>query len=194
MSLLNDLIGMFFGGGPPGASVTTETEKTGYNVAEDIAEKVRTLERLQSEAIFTFPADPLPGGKWETKCNFGLIHVANGLECHDLDGLNATKMVRRAADLCLSNPEDWREDSWARAAIHANKGGFAFIGREAPAGEAHGHVASVAPKAMEKSGSWDMLVPFLANVGRPPNDVKKASACFFKDDIPALRCFLWRSE
>jgi hypothetical protein len=171
---------------------------SGFDVQTDAANARMRLESLQDEAIAQFPAE----GSM-TKCNWGLNHIALGMDCLDFDGLapgigdkdalNATCMVRRARELCMSKPQEWREDSWERAVAHAMKGGLAFIGEEAQPGEAHGHVATVAPRPMQRSPSWMTDVPVVANVGKPPNAYKLLSACWRREAQPMLHCFLWRS-
>jgi len=151
---------------------------SGYDRQVDIATAVATLTRLQQEAVALFPA----AGS-ETYCNTGLQHVAKRLGCHDLDGLVATEMVRRAAAL-----PGWRQDTWERAVRHAQQGGLAFLGLE---GYPHGHVASVAALPMEQSGTWGCSVPILANVGKPPNGFKRASQCFLLVERPLIKTFLW---
>lgn len=167
---------------------------SGYSAEADVAARVAMLEQLQESAIAMFPADPLPGGKWVTKCNFGLIHQADGLGCRDLDGLNATCIVRHVAQLCLIPGSGWTEGTPDRAVRHALRGGFGFQGIEAPPGELHGHVAGVAPRPAAISPSWGIPEPVLANVGKPPNDFKLASACFLASERPQIRTFLWREE
>lgn len=188
MSLWTDAL-KYILGQPGGVSVSV-TPGTGYDTAAAEAAAAADLERLQHEAILMFPADPLPGGRWSTKCNFGAMHVADGKGCRDLDGMNATCIVRHLLNLCLTKPEDWREDSWERGVEHAKKGGLVVYGIEAPPGDAHGHVVTGAPRDMQE-GHWGP-VPIAANVGMPPNDFKKLSACFLDSERAAIKCFLWR--
>jgi hypothetical protein len=153
--------------------------------------KVDKLNALIDEAIHRkdLDADPLPGGKFQTKCNFGLQAIARGMGCKELEGMRANEIIAHAA-----MGANWRVDTWERAVLHALEGRFAFMGWSNPAAGASGHVATVAPLEMVKSATWDMLVPWLANVGMPPNAVKMASGCFLKAHKDALRCFLWVKE
>ena len=187
MGLLREIVKIIFGvTSNPGASVTVPIG-TGYSVANEQEKAVEKLTKLQEEAIAKFP----PKGK-ETYCNFGLEYVAHGLGCHDLDNKNATCMVQHAKTLCIVMPQNWREDSWERAVAHAQKGGFAFVGIVAPPGGAHGHVASVAARPMELSGTWKMDVPILAQIGKAESQgFNKLSKCFLLSDKPMLKCFLW---
>lgn len=185
------------GAGPDAlrGSVTTIMDlPSGFDQAAETAAAVSRLESLQAEAIALFPADPLPGGHWRTKCNFGLMHQADGLGCRDLDGLNATCIVRHVAQLCLVTGSGWSEGTPERGIRHASRGGFGFQGIEAPPGEDHGHVAGIAPRPGAMSPSWGILEPILANVGKPPNGFKLASACFLESERPAIRTFLWKDE
>jgi hypothetical protein len=179
----------------PGASAMIPLS-SGYDRGVDVARAVALLTRLQTEAIAMFPADPLPGGKWMTKCNFGMAHVADGLGCRDLDGVNATCMTQRALRLCATTPGDWQLDmspGWTRAVSHAQRGGLAFFGMEARPGELHGHVTSVAARPPEYSGTWGAVLPVCANVGKPEwQGFVRLSKCFTLDERPLLRCFLWK--
>ncbi len=178
-----------FSGQPTlGGSISEPITSTGYSVAADVAARVALLTQLQMDAIARFPAI---GDT--TFCNFGLMHVADGMGCRDLDNMNATCIVRHAQLLCATNPAEWREDSWDRAHAHAMNGGFGFFGIEAPLGKAHGHVASVAARPMVYGPSWGLMEPWIANVGHAPNDFKLISACFLSAQRPMLKCFLWRS-
>jgi hypothetical protein len=149
------------------------------------------LTRLQNEAMSLFEADLLPDGTWQTKCNFGLEYIANRLGCHDFDGRTATEIVLYASELRMASTSGWITGDWDGGVACAMKGGLAFLGITAPKGQ-HGHVATIAPKPMRKSPSWGVLVPWLANIGKPPNAVKLASACFLTAQRPSIRCF-WKS-
>jgi len=169
-------------------SKTIPITATGYSRAQEIAAAVAKLTSLQQEAITIYP----PKGT-TTFCNIGLQHVANGMGCHAFDNMMATQIVQQAMNLCMSLPNEWREDSWERAVAHANKGGFAFFGMKAPPGEVHGHVASVAAKPMEFSGTWGCNVPVLANVGNAKTQgFNKLSKCFLLSERPLLKCILWK--
>jgi hypothetical protein len=145
---------------------------------------VEKLELAQREAIALYPADPLPGGKWRTKCNLGAAHVARAVGCSDLDGLTADQDAQQL----LMRP-GWRADTWERGVRHAMRGGLALLVWDNPLG--HGHIATIAPRQMEPSPTWGPLVPILANVGEPPNDFKLASACFRHDIWPDVKCLIW---
>jgi hypothetical protein len=189
MGILDDIFKTILGAAPAGVPIGASVSiplGTGYNAAADVAAAVEKLTQLQREAIQMFPDQGAT-----TFCNYGLLHVANGLGCHDLDGLMASEMVRRAELYCNARPQDWREDTWERAVAHAQRGGLAFVGEVA---YPHGHVASVAAQPMQDSGTWGCKVPILANIGgAPPNDFKKLSACFRVAARPMVKTFLWRS-
>lgn len=170
----------------------------GNNVETDRIKAGAKLLDLCERAVSRkdFNADPLPGGHWVTKCNWGAQFIATGFGCHDLDGKNATEMFAAMLASALANPErdvakGWREDSEDRAVKHALNGGLAFMSMPKPSVNEHGHIAAVAPMAMEASTSWGRKVPMLANVGLPPNGIKRASQCFLIAHQPILKCFLW---
>jgi len=177
-----------------GGTVSTSLP-SGYDRLAEVAKAVERLTKLQAGAISMFPATPLPGGRLETKCNWGLQHVAHGLGCDDLVG-TASQIVQRATALCASQPSLWREDSWARAVNHAQKGGLAIIGYGDPLpGEQHCHVLTVAAKPMETSGTWGCPVPIGANVGKPDaQGFFRISKCFLLAHKPLLKCLLWKSD
>lgn len=187
MGLLDAIIKFIFGfSSNQGASATIQLG-TGYSVEKDMEQEAAKLIQLQEEAIAQFP----PQGK-TTHCNEGLMYIADGLGCRDLDGMNATCMVQHVQQLCITHSHDWREDSWERAVAHAARGGFAFFGMEAPPGDVHGHVVSIAAKSMEMSGTWGQEVPICANIGKT-NGFMRLSQCFRLDEKPMLKCFLWKS-
>jgi len=185
MGVLEQIVKIICGFTPtPGASVTVPLG-TGYSKEKDMADKVEKLTKLQQTAIDRFqPHDGF------TYCNVGLEYIAHELGCHDLDGRTAACMVQHASELCISKPDEWREDSWERAMAHAAQGKLAFFGIVAPPGEQHGHVASVAARPPEPSGSWGQNVPVLANVGKT-NGFLRLSQCFLLSQKPTLKCFLW---
>jgi hypothetical protein len=166
------------------ATVAMGVDETGYSVLADRAAAAEKLELAQREAMALYPADPLPGGKWRTKCNLGAAHVARALGCSDLDGLTADQDAEQ-----LLSRTGWRADTWARGVKHAQRGGLALLVWDNPLG--HGHIATIAPRAMEPSPSFGLPVPVLANVGEPPNDFKLASACFRHDIWPEVKCLTW---
>lgn len=159
---------------------------TGYDVESQREARIALLENLQRIAITLFPAKETSEGL-TTFCNSGLIHVAHGLGINDFDGLMANQIIDKALDLCRQPDSKWREDTWERGTVTAMKGGFAFLGHKH---EGHGHVATIAPRLMQMSPSWGVMVPCLANVGKPINDFKLASACFLQADIPEIKCFV----
>ena len=150
------------------------------------------LTRLQNEAISLFPATLLPNHVWQTKCNFALQYIANGLGCHDLNGLNATDMVLHAIEWSKESSKNWNTGDWSKGVDCAKLGGLAFLGIITPSSQPHGHVASIAVKPMQMSPSWGILVPWVANIGIPPNTFKLASAAFLLAQRPILRCF-WKN-
>lgn len=121
-----------------------------------------------------YDAEKMPDGSWKTKCNFGLIAQAEefGITC--FRGLMADDIVN-LANMGL----DFEKVSGAAAAEHAMAGGFGFGGKTGKQlKEAHGHIAVVAPQACSESGSLEKMVPYLCNIGLPPNRIKLSSACF----------------
>lgn len=151
---------------------------SGYDRTEDERMKAEELDNLCHELI----ADPalwahdITGdGKPETFCSQAVRRAANRYGCSDfgaeLDPITANMICDRLA----GGLPGWRQDTGDRAAAHALKGGLAIA---AKAYEPHGHVAVVAPRAMQHSGSWGKDVPVLANVGKPPNRFEKVSEAF----------------
>ena len=174
-----------------GASVPLGSGLT--DPAQDIPGAVAQLTRLQSEAIAMFPADPTVSGKWVTKCNVGLQHVAAGMGCHDCDGRNAQQIIAYLSALSAAPGALWRLGTFDSAVAHAQRGRLAVIGYDVPMpGEQHCHVVSVAARPPQWSSLWNAMEPICANVGKPPNDFKRLSDCFLLAERPMLKVLLWR--
>lgn len=165
----------------PGAALRMTAVQTflgsGFSVEDEHEENRKKLDaicvKVTSDPLLD--AEELPSGRLKTKCNLGLTVIAEEIGCTELRGLTADEIVR----LAERHPKRWRKDSGERAAAFALKGGFAFGGMTSKQLEdKNGHVAAVAPRVMIESGSLKKDVPWLANVGRPPNGIKLSSACF----------------
>lgn len=148
---------------------------SGYNRAADINARIEALRTL-CQRLITDPryiAHDITGdGRPETFCNFAAAEAANAYGCHDLDGLNADMQLLRLQ----GQPFGWTIGTGTRAAAHALLGGLAFAAKSYP-GE-HGHITLIAPEPPEMSGSWGIMVPIVAHVGKPPNAIKKVSGAF----------------
>lgn len=150
---------------------------SGYSVDAERAEAVAKLETLCHELI-SDPAlmsrDITNDGIPETFCNRAVIRAAQRYGCYALDGLSAN-----AITAILPITSGWQLTSQDRATQHAQRGGLAVAAKSYVG---HGHVAVIAPRPMELSGSWRHTVPMVANVGRPPNRIKKTSEAFTGDE------------
>ena len=148
--------------------------------------KVQKLEMLQNAAMAKWIAKKLPNGEYETYCNLALFEIMRGMGCPDFEYRMASEIVK---DVLAGEIKGWSVCSWARAVDVARLGNVAVMGWANPDGAGHGHVASLAPKPIQKSPSWGVDVPILANVGRPPNGLRLASACFKETQRTSLHCF-----
>ena len=140
---------------------------TGYDAAKERTMDAAKLDALCLQLVAAPDLQPAPDGR--TFCNFAIQRAAAAYGCRDLDHLMANDMAAQLPAL-----PGWRQVGGARAAMHALAGGLAIAAKAYPA---HGHVAVVAPRACEYSGSWGRSVPVVANVGRQ-NGFMKCSQAF----------------
>lgn len=166
------------GPGEIGFTITKELG-SGFSVEKEREENRKKLEIACWEAVKNPEWCQKPDGT--TFCNFAAQFVANKMGCKDLDGL----MANECYDKMNSTPS-WTKDTAEIAVKHAMSGGLAFAAVKAAT---HGHLAAIYPQAMERSETWDQLVPFVANVGVAPNAIKKVSAAFKLANKPDY--FLW---
>lgn len=159
--------------------ITTELGSM-YSVEDERMADVKGLLEACRAAIEKYPPKKNKAGEVvETYCNWALADIADHCGCKEIRGKTANQIQAFA----LTHPEIFRQDTGDRAALHANRGGFAFASQ---VGEHHGHVATVAPMEMEQSGSWAKKVPVLANIGKE-NGLMRASKCFKTEPL----YFLW---
>lgn len=162
----------------PGTEGVTVGLGSGFDKQAEEAERKAALDSLCTDLV----TDPLLAsrdvtgdGKAETFCNRAVQRAACAFGCRDFgaegDPVLANEMVLRLQ----GGLPGWRQDTAERAAGHAMRGGLAIA---AKAYAVHGHVAVVAPEPCQESGSWGKFVPMVANVGKPPNGIKKTSAAF----------------
>jgi hypothetical protein len=101
-----------------------------------------------------------------TFCNFFVREVARWFDCTDFDDEGDwEKMASDYLDI-MKKGGNWVEVGSEIGASAAQAGRLVVAGASAPEGEKHAHVVIVAPEKMSYSGSWDALVPAVANVGR----------------------------
>lgn len=159
-----------------GRSVTMHKEIswTGYSKS---GERMQNIERLKAVCIKVV-SDPdlvkhdVDGdGKKDTLCNWGNADVANEMGCREISrSMKAAAQIRHA-----QNSPKFRKGAGEEAAAHARNGGYGFAGKIY---EDEAHVAAFYPGPMGISGTWGR-VPMLANVGQPPNGIKKSSDSFY---------------
>jgi len=155
-----------------GFGMAKAIESTGYSVEE---ERMHRVERYR-EFCHMLVADPemqaeTTDAGLKTKCNYALRKACiELLDYQGFDGMMANAIIRAAK----YSPGMWRMSTGEHARKAVIEGGFAFAGKEYPE---HGHVALIYPGPMMRSGSWDVDVPLVANVGRR-NGVMKVSQAF----------------
>lgn len=142
-------------------------DQTGYS-----ADKERTMDRakldgLCSTLINAPDLQPKPDGT--TFCNFAVQRAAEQYGFLGLRGLSANAI---AAALPLLPA--WRQVPGDRAAEHAMAGGLAIAAKQYAG---HGHVAVIAARPCEFSGSLGHPVPVIANVGKR-NGMMRVSEAF----------------
>lgn len=147
---------------------------TGYNAEAARAAARATLEALCQELVSApdlVSRDITGDQEPETFCNRAVQRAAERYGCVLFAGLTANMITARLA----AGLPGWRRVTGIQASLHALAGGLAIAAKQYPR---NGHVAVVAPRPVAWSGSWGRSVPYVANVGRPPNAVKKVSEAF----------------
>lgn len=170
-------------------TVSGDFSWTGHDSVAEAAARVGTL-RAACEAAVSDPdlaASDIDGdGDQDTKCNWGLQKVAAAVGCLRFHGKRANEIHA----LCLSEPLEFRPLTTERAIEAAKQGGLVVASLPNPAGS--GHVAAVYPSSGGESGSLGgLVVPMVANVGKPPNGVVKASKAFPVARYRDIHWFLW---
>jgi hypothetical protein len=106
----------------------------------------------------------------KTFCNVASLMVAQAMGCDEFDTPDGEDplMADEMIGLMSSNVSGhWTVGTGSEATIHALGGGLAFAAMSShDLGEAHGHIAVIAPKTREFSGSLKKEVPVCANAGR----------------------------
>jgi hypothetical protein len=134
-------------------------------------------------------APVIQGGKIvETHCNEGAQRIANALGCHELDDMMADDQHRVMSDNASGL---WEKVDGQDAALWALDGKLAFAAMSSTAlGEAHGHIAAIYPAARQFSGSLDMDVPMVANIGK--SDCEERVSQAFPPSKGEPDYFVWR--
>lgn len=118
--------------------------------------------------------DPNTGQIVTTFCNFGAMRVAHAMGCDELQGLTADNQY---AVMNANKSGLWIKVQGLMAAGLAQQGCLVFAAMTAAMlGEAHGHIAAVAPVPMQFSGSLNRSVPCVANVGATTGIMKSSQA------------------
>lgn len=157
-----------------GSGVTvTDAERAEDNRKAYMDEQPKRLQRICESVV----KDPkLLGVGPITHCNEAVYRI-----CRQFSGYEGFYDNKRQ-DIIMANEMfdlmdaggDWSKCDGKWANEFACSGGLAIAAQKE---DGHGHVAVVAPMLMEKSPSWNKLVPVLANVGRT-NGFLPASKCF----------------
>jgi hypothetical protein len=160
---------------PKGGESASIDLGSGYSKEEDRAMKKEELESLlhdivQDSDLFQDSADH------HTHCN---IAIARACEHFGYEWPKDTSgdypLANAMIQIMIENGDRWILDDSDRAVAHAMKGGLAIAAKEYAE---HGHVASIAPRPMEMSGSLGHEVPIVANVGRGSSKFCKVSEAF----------------
>lgn len=131
----------------------------------------------------------LPDGK--TQCKFFVRDFGRKLFSYrGFENLRANGMV----DAIRANPKEWKglydpvrnnfsslQQGLNQAQDYANKGYFVVVGWKDPSAHPTGHVAVVLPGQMEKSSTWGMMVPQIAQAGTRVFSGEKLSEGFGSD-------------
>lgn len=160
---------------PAGGTATSIELGSGYSTEEDRRMKREDLENLLEEIV----ADPTlfqDEADKHTHCNIAIARICEHFSYEfERNSMGDLPLANEMIGILQGDTDRWRMDSGIRAADHAMKGGLAIAAKKA---EGHGHVAAVAPRAMELSGSLGFEVPIVANVGRGPSKFVKVSGAF----------------
>ena len=162
-----------------------EISSTGYSVDKERERKVSNLKALCEEVVNDpdmLPSDVDGDGDLDTKCNWANARVAVGMGCTIiLRGMRATSQIAMAR-----GSSRFRIGTAEEAIAHARDGGYGFAGRDYSDSS---HVAAIYPASGVFSGSWGILTPMLANVGKH-NGIMGASKAFTVSSPPP-EYFLW---
>ena len=127
-----------------------------------------------------------------THCNAGALLVAQALSCHEFDTDGEPLMADEMIALMERNESGkWSTGTGSEATIHALSGGLGFAAKtSAELGEAHGHIAAIAPLGMQ-AGHWGE-VPMVANCGKQNGEERVSQAFPISRGEPTY--FLWNKE
>lgn len=115
-------------------------------------------------------------GEGVTHCNQAARKAAQFFGCHEFDD------PAMLADDMISTMESnasgkWQVNDGPRAVLQALNCGLAFAAMTSKElGEAHGHIAVIAPLTPQYSGSLGRDVPMIANVGARNGMIKVSEA------------------
>ena len=133
------------------------------------------------------------GNFMESFCNEGAQSIANAMDCHELDGLDADQ---QHAVMLANVSGRWTKVDGDALSNHVQAGGLGFASAtSAMIKQAHGHIAAGLPAPMVWSGSLGKLVPQVANVGIANAEEAESRAFpvafgepdyFIYDGMPAL--------
>ncbi len=132
-------------------------------------EKREHLESLQSEILEDSDLFEHDG---KTFCNCGSARL---MRSYDYDPGDPPPLANDMIQAMIEDTERWSMVGGARAVAHAMRGGLAFAVKKYAV---HGHLASIAPREMEMSGSLGHTVPMVANCGKGQSRICKVSEAF----------------
>ena len=185
---LRELLRRIFAGRNESVSVSIQFG-SGYDARMDMPARVAKLKELCDKIVSeeSLNSRDITGdGKPETFCNMALNYVAEKMGCTLLKG----KLANEIHEYCQSKTDEFDIVRHEKAAQLAMTGALCFA--SLPVSNGSGHVATVYPLEMVDSPSLNRRVPWLANVGKPPNGIKPASACFPVYRYDSITWFVWR--
>lgn len=172
-----------------GVGFSREISWTGYDVEAEQMANAKRLQNLCDEAVnnHALDAEPDGDGGLKTKCNLGVRFICEGMGCKAFgprDTANAMLSL-------MGRGNGWSPLPLERVAEVALRGALVVIGAY---DEPNGHVAVAYPLPAQDSGTWGMKVPVVANIGMPPNKVKRVSQSFLLAQKALLKAFLWEDS
>lgn len=134
------------------------------------------LKTICDGIIVDYPSEVI-NDKLVTKCNLACQKVCKMYGYTLFNGMTANEMASALQIGC----RNWKLVSAEYAAAHAMNGGLAVAAKQYTG---HGHIAIVAPRPCEMSGSWNKQVPIVANVGKTNGYMKVSQAFPVSDREP----------
>ena len=169
-----DYLYSLFNSHPIGGFAASIPLSSGIDIAKERAAARDKLKKACND-IVSMPELHMVGDV--TYCNVAVQLIAKRLGCTELDHMTANQMVD-----FLEKSDKWRKDNGERAASHAENGGLAVAAKQY---YQHGHIAVIYPYGtLGFSGSWNKLVPYVANVGKMNAIIKVSEAFPVTDDEP----------